>query len=83
MGQLFYVADTGLRYHIKDLPTAAALGVTGIKDPDSDTQLPQMAPWPALSMLPPGPELSQEAALVAHDGIAADPHGSKIQQPQQ
>jgi type VII secretion protein EccB len=83
VGQLFYVADTGLRYHIKDLPTATALGVTGIKDPDSDAELPQMAPWPALSLLPPGPELSQEAALVAHDGIAADPHGSKVEQPQQ
>ena len=30
-GQLFYVSDTGLRYHIKDFPTAEALGVTGVK----------------------------------------------------
>jgi type VII secretion protein EccB len=83
MGQVFYVADTGLRYHIKDLPTATALGVIGIKDPDSDAELPQLAPWPALSLLPPGPELSQEAALVAHDGMAADPHGTKVEPPQQ
>ncbi|GAB1816551.1 type VII secretion protein EccB [Mycobacterium sp. MUNTM1] len=82
MGQLFYVADTGLRYHIKDLPTASALGVTGVKDPDSGGELPQLAPWPALSLLPPGPELSQEAALVAHDGMAADPLGAKVEQPQ-
>lgn len=82
MGQLFYVADTGLRYHIKDLPTASALGVTGVKGPDGDAELPQLAPWPALSLLPPGPELSQEAALVAHDGMAADPLGSKVEQPQ-
>jgi type VII secretion protein EccB len=82
MGQLFYVADTGLRYHIKDLPTATALGVTGVKDPDSDGEQPQLAPWPALSLLPPGPELSQEAALVAHDGMAADPLSSKVEQPQ-
>lgn len=80
-GQLFYVSDTGLRYHIKDLPTAASLGVTGVKDPDSDAELPQLAPWPVLSLLPPGPELSQEAALVAHDGMAADPAGLKMDAP--
>ncbi|OHV02779.1 type VII secretion protein EccB [Mycobacterium talmoniae] len=80
-GRLFYVSDTGLRYLIKDLPTAAALGVTGVKDPDSDAQLPQFAPWPVLSLLPPGPELSQEAALVAHDGMAADPTGLKVDPP--
>ena len=34
VGQLFYVSDTGLRYHIKDFPTADALGVTGVKSPD-------------------------------------------------
>ena len=33
-GQLFYVSDTGLRYHIKDFPTAEALGVTGVKVAD-------------------------------------------------
>lgn len=80
-GQLFYVSDTGLRYHIKDLPTAAALGVVGIKDPESDAQTPQLAPWPVLSLLPAGPELSQEAALIAHDGMAADPAGVKIDPP--
>jgi type VII secretion protein EccB len=81
MGQLFYVSDTGLRYHIKDLPTGVALGVTGVHEPNSDTEVPQLAPWPALSLLPPGPELSQEAALIAHDGMSADPHGSKVEQP--
>ncbi|MHC9297386.1 type VII secretion protein EccB [Mycobacterium sp. LTG2003] len=72
-GQLFYVSDTGLRYHIKDYPTAEALGVTGVKIPDGAESAPQWAPWPVLSLLPPGPELSQQAALVAHDGMAADP----------
>lgn len=80
-GQLFYVSDTGVRFHIKDLPTAAALGVVGVKDPDSPDSLPQLAPWPVLSLLPPGPELSQEAALIAHDGIAADPSGLKVNPP--
>jgi type VII secretion protein EccB len=81
MGQLFYVSDTGVRYHIKDLPTAAALGVTGVHEVRSDADTPQLAPWPVLSLLPSGPELSQEAALVSHDGMGADPHGSKVEQP--
>ncbi len=81
MGQLFYVADTGVRYHIKDLPTSAALGVVGVKDPDSPNDVPQSAPWPVISLLPPGPELSQEAALIAHDGMAADPDGFKVNPP--
>ncbi|MGV0742989.1 type VII secretion protein EccB [Mycolicibacterium sp. XJ870] len=77
-GQLFYVSDTGVRYHIKDLPTADALGVTGVKVPDGPTNAPQWAPWPVLSLLPPGPNLSQEAALVAHDGMAADPDAAPV-----
>lgn len=82
-GQLFYVSDTGLRYHIKDLPTAEALGVTGVKVPDGPNSAPQWAPWPVLSLLPPGPELSQEAALVAHDGMAADPNSVAVPKPKQ
>lgn len=71
-GPLFYVSDTGLRYHIKDLPTADALGVIGVKAPGQQSQMAQLAPWPVLSLLPSGPELSQDAALVAHDGVAPD-----------
>lgn len=82
MGQLFYVADTGVRYHIKDLPTAAALGVVGAKNADGSEEQPQFAPWPVLSLLPAGPELSQQAALIAHDGMPADPDGFKIVPPQ-
>lgn len=82
-GSLFYVADTGLRYHIKDLPTAAALGVTGVTDSDNDVMQPQLAPWSVLSLLPAGPELSQEAALVAHDAFPADPAGVKVNPPKQ
>jgi type VII secretion protein EccB len=82
VGQLFYVSDTGLRYHIKDFPTADALGVTGIKHPDGTQTAPQWAPWPVLSLLPPGPALSQEAALVAHDGMAANPDSVPVAVPQ-
>lgn len=81
-GPLFYVSDIGLRYHIKDLPTAEALGVTGVNIPDGPQNAPQRAPWPVLSLLPAGPELSQEAALVAHDGMAADPDSVTVHPPE-
>ena len=81
MGQLFYVSDVGVRFGIKDPASAAALGVTGVKAGDGKDEVPQLAPWPAISLLPPGPELSQEAALIAHDGVPADPHGQVVQQP--
>jgi type VII secretion protein EccB len=84
MGQLFYVSDTGQRYHVEDSGAAGALGVRGVDDPQQpqgDATLPQLAPWPVLSLLPPGPELSQEAALMAHDGMAADPDGRKLNPP--
>ncbi|OBI22567.1 type VII secretion protein EccB [Mycobacterium sp. E2497] len=81
VGQLYYISDTGVRYHIKDAQSAEALGVTGVKAPDRPADAPQLAPWPALSLLPSGPELSQEAALIAHDGVAADPHSVKVQPP--
>ncbi|MDV3124005.1 type VII secretion protein EccB [Mycobacterium sp. 21AC1] len=77
-GQLFYVSDTGVRYHIKDLPTAEALGLTGAEAADGSGKAPQWAPWPVLSLLPSGPDLSQEAALVAHDGMAADPDSTPV-----
>lgn len=81
-GPLFYLSDTGLRYHIKDLPTADALGVVGVKAPGQQSAAPQMAPWPVLSLLPPGPELSQEAALVAHDGVAPNPNSVAVPREQ-
>jgi len=80
-GQLFYVSDLGLRFRISDVPTATSLGVVGVRKPGDTNEVPQFAPWTVLSLLPPGPELSQEAALIAHDGIAADPNGSKIAPP--
>jgi len=81
MGQLFYVSDVGMRFRIKDLPSAAALGVSGVKGADGKTETPRLAPWPVISLLPPGPELSQEAALIAHDAMPADPNGQTVQLP--
>jgi type VII secretion protein EccB len=81
MGQLFYISDTGVRFHVKDLPTAAALGVKGVKDVEGKQEIPQAAPWPVIMLLPPGPELSQQAALIAHDGMPADPNGITVNPP--
>jgi len=81
IGQLFYVSDVGLRFRIKDLPSAAALGVGGVKNDTGNDETPKLAPWSIISLLPPGPELSSDAALIAHDGMPADPYGQTVQQP--
>ncbi|BBY46747.1 hypothetical protein MARA_01770 (plasmid) [Mycolicibacterium arabiense] len=73
VGQLFYINDLGVRYHVGDSSAAAALGLGA--DP------PKPAPWTVLSLLPPGPELSQQAALMAHDGIPADIRGVALPVP--
>lgn len=80
-GELYYVNDLGLRFHIADVPTATALGLSPAAQPAGDAADPQLAPWNVLSLLPPGPELSQQAALIVHDGFAADPDGSAITPP--
>jgi type VII secretion protein EccB len=81
LGQLFYINDVGVRFHVKDEATATALGVAGVQKPGSINAMPQSAPWSVLALLPSGPELSQQAALIAHDGIAADSDGLKITPP--
>ncbi|ORA36229.1 type VII secretion protein EccB [Mycobacterium aquaticum] len=82
MGQLFYIADTGQRFHLKDAAAAAALGVHGSDGPDgAQGPTPQLAPWSVISLLPAGPELSRDAALIAHDGMQADAAGSVVAVP--
>lgn len=81
MGQLFYVSDVGLRFRIKDLTSAAALGVSGVKDDSDKNETPKLAPWSVISLLPPGPELSAKAALIAHDGMPADRYGQTVELP--
>ncbi|OMC08429.1 type VII secretion protein EccB [Mycobacterium sp. SP-6446] len=81
MGRLFYISDVGVRFGIKDQPSADALGVSGVKTDNGKKDTPKLAPWPVISLLPPGPELSAEAALIAHDGMPPDPHGTTVQQP--
>lgn len=77
-GQFFYVDDLGVRFHVVDKSAAAALGITGVKMSGSSDVTAQTAPWAILALLPAGPELSQRAALIAHDGMAADAAGHAI-----
>ena len=62
-GPRYFVTDSGVLYGIHDENTAKVLG---LRDPVA-------APWPVLSRLPRGPELSRDGALVARDSIGAPP----------
>ncbi|WFR73917.1 type VII secretion protein EccB [Prescottella defluvii] len=62
-GGMFFVADTGVRYGVKNADAAKALGFDVPGPP---------APWRILELLAPGPTLGREEALVAHDGVAPD-----------
>ncbi|NNH71924.1 type VII secretion protein EccB [Nocardia uniformis] len=68
---LFYISDFGVRYGISSLEAAKALGM------DAERVQPEPAPWPIIGLLAPGPALSREAAMVAHDGVAPDPNPAK------
>ncbi|MEU4312645.1 type VII secretion protein EccB [Nocardia sp. NPDC024068] len=67
---IFYIADTGVRFGIKNADSAKALGMPEKAEP---------APWPIVGLLASGPSLGREEALVAHDGVAPDP--SPAEQP--
>ena len=54
----FYISDVGVRYRLAGADTASILGLDD----------PLLAPWPMVSLLPSGPELSPEAAAVTRDG---------------
>ncbi|MEU2177781.1 type VII secretion protein EccB [Nocardia sp. NPDC019219] len=69
---MFYIADTGVRFGIRDNDAAKALGM----DKESGVT-PEPAPWPIVGLLASGPTLSREAAMVAHDGVAPDPAPAK------
>ncbi|AXK86381.1 MULTISPECIES: type VII secretion protein EccB [Nocardia] len=71
---LFYVADTGVRYGIKNADAQKALGL----DSESGVK-PEPAPWPIVGLLAGGPTLGREEAMVAHDGVAPDPSPAKQQ----
>ncbi|WP_344782410.1 type VII secretion protein EccB [Gordonia caeni] len=57
-GGEYYVTDAGVRYRLVDVQVGEILGLPGAARP---------APWPVLSLLPAGPQLARESALVARD----------------
>ncbi len=66
-GADFWLSDTGVRYGLDtegEQKTIAALGLT---------PPPLPIPWSMLSQFAQGPTLSRADALLAHDGLAADP----------
>ncbi|MGE0219148.1 type VII secretion protein EccB [Mycolicibacterium sp.] len=65
---LYYIDPHGVRYGLPDEDTASKLGLTA----------PRTAPWQVVSLLVDGPVLSQEAALVEHDTLPADPNPRKV-----
>ncbi|MEU1547894.1 type VII secretion protein EccB [Nocardia sp. NPDC005745] len=70
---LFYIADTGVRYGIKDADAVKALGMST----ESGVKQPELAPWPIVGLLASGPTLGRQEAMVAHDGVAPDANPAK------
>lgn len=62
-GALGYVSATGTRFEIPDAGVAGVLGLG---------ETPTPIPWSIDRLLAPGPLLSRETALVAHDGVGPD-----------
>ncbi|WNG87827.1 type VII secretion protein EccB [Mycobacterium sp. ITM-2016-00317] len=61
---LYYIDPQGVRYGLPDEETAAKLGLSA----------PRTAPWQVVGLLVDGPVLSQQAALVEHDTLPANPN---------
>lgn len=66
-GALFWISDTGVRYGIGNdaASTEKAVAALGLSQP----ALP--IPWSVLTLFAPGPALSQDEALVAHDAVGS------------
>jgi type VII secretion protein EccB len=61
-GALYLVSDSGAVFGIRDGEAAKQLGLA---------TSPVPAPWPVLSQLPRGPELSNDAASIVRDAVGA------------
>jgi hypothetical protein len=73
-GANFWLSDTGVRYGLdteEDEKTIVALGLT---------PPPLPIPWSMLSQFAQGPTLSRADALLAHDGLAADPRPAVVRE---
>ncbi|MBY0442398.1 MAG: type VII secretion protein EccB [Mycobacteriaceae bacterium] len=60
----YLITDTGVRFSLHDADAARDLGLPLEASP---------APWPMVAVLPGGPELSKQNALVAWDTVVAAP----------
>lgn len=65
---LYYVDPQGVRYGLPNEDTARVLGLSA----------PATAPWQVVSLLVDGPVLSQQAALLEHDTLPADPSPRRV-----
>ena len=76
-GATFWVSDTGVRFGIDGEDGAdgeKTVTALGLGDP------PLPIPWSILSQFAQGPTLSRGDALLAHDGLAADPRPAVLEQ---
>lgn len=62
-GTRYLITDTGVRFAIHDDDAARDLGLMDAAP----------APWPLLTLLPAGPELSRQNASIARDGVTGSP----------
>ncbi|MGY4866931.1 type VII secretion protein EccB [Mycolicibacterium elephantis] len=73
-GAYFWLADTGVRYGLDTDGDEDTLAALGLNPP------PLPIPWSMLSQFAPGPTLSAADALLAHDGLAADPRPAVVRE---
>jgi hypothetical protein len=66
------VSDTGVRYGLDETADQKTIKALGLTPP------PLPIPWSVLSQFAPGPTLSLGDALLAHDGLAADPRPAVV-----
>lgn len=62
-GTRYLITDTGVRFAVHDDDAARDLGLTDASP----------APWPLLTLLPAGPELSRQSASIARDAVTGSP----------
>ncbi|MGV0643642.1 type VII secretion protein EccB [Mycolicibacterium sp. XJ2546] len=73
-GANFWLSDTGVRYGLDTDGDQETLSALGLNPP----ALP--IPWSMLSQFAQGPTLSPADALLAHDGLAADPRPAVVRE---
>jgi type VII secretion protein EccB len=70
----FWLSDTGVRYGVDTEDGQKTIAALGLAPP------PLPIPWSMLSQFAQGPTLSRADALLAHDGLAADPRPAVVRE---